>query len=155
MKIKDHGFTLCECAVCLAIISITSVIAVPSFTKIIDKINYRSEITSIVLRLQQARMVAIQTNSPVVLQFEKDHYFVFIDNGEGGGRRGDWKCQENEKVLVLHNLGAGFELSTNFSAGRTRFKGTPGMKAGTITLQNSDGLQTQIVVNTVGRIRTV
>lgn len=152
---KNDGFTFCECVICFAIISTLSAIAIPSFFNIRDGIEFRAEVTAITLALQHAKIAAIKSNSPVVLQFEKDHYYVFVDNGEGDGNWGDWKCQENERILVRHQLASGFELTTNFSAGRTRFRGSPGMKAGTITIENVNGSKTQVIINTIGRIRTV
>ncbi len=90
----------------------------------------------------------------MVLCLTSGGYKIFVDNGEGAGKKGDWVRQDQERQLVDHQYKNGVTLTqTTFTANRTRFNGRVAMKAGRVILSNKNGSQIQLVVNTVGRFR--
>jgi len=156
MEYEQNGFTLVECLVCLAVISVLATFGYPSIIASQDRLWFRSELATLVSSLQQAKMSAIKANSFVVFQVKEKGYLVFVDNGAGGGIMGDWKKQGKERVLIDYDLPAGLNLTTNLKLGRTRFSGQPGMKAGTVFLRSTSGTEAHdVVINTVGRIRSM
>jgi len=156
MDCKKNGFTLVECLICLAVISVLATFGYPSMTTWQERLRFRSELSTLVSSLQQAKMSAIKANSFVVFQVKEKGYLVFVDNGAGGGIRGDWKRQGKERVLIDYDLPAGLNLTTNLTLGRTRFSGQPGMKAGTVFLRSTSGTEAHdVIINTVGRIRSM
>ena len=154
MECENNGYTLVECLIGLAIISVLSVFSYPSLLTLKDEMRFRTEMTNLVSSLQQAKIAAIRSNSFVVFQVKSTGYLVFEDNGAGGGVKGDWIQQRGEKILINCVLPAGINLTTNLTSGRTRFRGMPGMKAGTLVLQNINGKEAEIVISTVGKIRS-
>lgn len=147
------GFTITELCVTLSVLSVLTLISVPGFTSIKENVVFRQEVNSFQILLNKAKVTAIKTNSPVVVQCQSNGYLIYEDSGDGGGNKGDWVYQQGEKLLVKHTLPEGFRLTTNLSALRTKFMPTPGMKAGSIYLENALGKKVRIVINTVGRIR--
>jgi type IV fimbrial biogenesis protein FimT len=155
MGYEKNGFTLVECLVCLAVISVLATFCSPSITVLQERLRFRSELITLVSSLQQAKMSAIKSNSFVVLQVKEKGYIIFEDNGAGGGVMGDWIQQGKERTLINYDLPAGLDLTTNLTLGRTRFSGRPGMKAGTVFLRSTSGREAHdVVINTVGRIRS-
>lgn len=155
MEDGKNGFTLVECLVCLAIMSILATFCYPPITALQDRIWFRSELANLVSSLQHAKMSAIKSNSFVVFQVKEKGYIVFEDNGAGGGVMGDWIRQGKERILIDYDLPTGLALTTNLSLGRTRFSGRPGMKVGTLILRNISGTKAHdVVINSVGRIRS-
>jgi len=151
---KDHnGFTLVECLVCLAVISVLATICSSSLSTLQERMRFRSELATLMSSLQRAKMSSIKINSYVVLQVKANGYDIFEDDGAGGGVLGDWIRQGGEKVLIDRNLPGDMSLTTTLTLGRSRFNGQPGMKAGTLFLNNINGKTAQIVIDTVGRIR--
>lgn len=154
MEGKENGFTLVECIVCLAVISVLVTISYPSMSTLQDRIRFKSQLTDLVSGLQRAKIAAIRSNSFVVIQVKERGYVIFVDNGAGGGVVGDWVKQGSEKILIDCDLPDNLALTTNFSSGRTRFTGQPGMKAGSLFLRSVNGTEAKVVINTVGRIRS-
>lgn len=152
MECGKNGFTLVECLTCLAVISVLASFSYPSFSTLQDRMLFRSELTNLVTSIQQAKMAAIRSNSFVVLQTKENGYTVFEDNGAGVGVAGDWIRQGTERILIDCVLPTDIALITNFK--RIRFRGTPGMKGGTLTLRSAAcGKDAKVVINAVGRIR--
>jgi Tfp pilus assembly protein FimT len=105
-----------------------------------------------VTSLNQAKMAAIRSNSFVVLQIKEKGYILFEDNGAGTGVVGDWVRQANERIIIDCVLPTDIALTANFP--RIRFRGTPGMKGGTLTLRSvACSKEAKVVINSVGRIR--
>ena len=146
------GFSTAEVVTSVMIVSLLSLASYPSVSNWKKTFHLRSEVFTLVGRLQMMKMEAIKQNSFVVMQMRDDGYTVFIDNGQGGGIAGDWVRQENEYEIVDYNFPQGISMTNNFY-NRIRFKGRVGNKAGTIKVMNQDSDVTKVIINVVGRVR--
>jgi Tfp pilus assembly protein FimT len=139
------------------IIGVLSSIALPASRAMMVRYQFSTETGRVIESLKLAKSFAITKKSPVVFSYTQDGYLVFIDDGAGGGKRGDWVRQPGERLLAkcdLRDKGMHIDVSAStFSAKRTRFLGTPAIKAGSVVLVGADGSKTKIVVNIIGRVR--
>ncbi len=151
---NQMGFSLVEVKICCAITAILAVCSYPIFTSVQQSRALHKEIRVLYSSLQQAKVEAIKQNSFVVFKTTDKGYQIFVDDGNGGGKKGDWVRQPSEKQLTLHTYRDGISLEkTTFTGKRTRFNGRVCMKAGRVILKNGDGAKTQLVVSTLGRLR--
>jgi prepilin-type N-terminal cleavage/methylation domain-containing protein len=153
-KMADRkGFTLSEVVVALAILSILSSIAYPSMAGWAQRLEFKSEVSTLVGWLHKAKMEAIKTNSIVVVEAVPDGYAIFVDNSKVPGQAGDWSRQPDEKQLVDYRIKNGITLASNFTNDKTQFSGKPCGKAGRFTLTDAKGNQMDVIISLTGRIR--
>lgn len=150
---KQAGFSLYELVSVVSVIGLLATVGIHYSKDMRNRITFRSHFHSIFSDLQHAKLSAIKANSPVVFKETADGYILFVDNGHNGGKRDDWNHQPGEKILRQFIVPEGYSLTTNFTAGRTRFNTTIGMKAGTITLEEHNKYKARVVVSTIGRLR--
>ncbi len=149
-----RGFSLMELNVCCVVIAILAAVSLPLFADMRQAAVFRSEVRQLYSSLQQAKIEAIKQNSPVVFTLSPEGYTVFIDNGAGGGGRGDWIRQSGEEIVINHRYCRDVRMaSTTFSGNRGRFRPRPGITGGRIILEDVSGSQQEVVLNVVGRIR--
>lgn len=155
---NQKGVTLFEVVGCLLILGILSSIAVPASQAMMVRYKFSTETARLEDALKIAKSYAITKKAPVVFSYNHDGYMVYIDDGAGGGMAGDWTRQPGERLLVNCNLReAGLLIDvtqSTFSAKRTKFSGSPAIKAGSVVLVGADGAKAKIVVNIIGRVRT-
>ncbi len=150
-----RGFSLIELNVCCVILAILCVTAYPVMGRVKQSMTFHQEIRELYGSLQRAKVEAIKHNSPVIFNLTDDGYSIFIDNGYGGGVRGDWEKQAGEKILLHHKYSPEVTMAaTTFSKNRGGFNPRPGTKAGRIILENLSGQRHEIVLSNIGRIRT-
>ena len=89
---REHGFTLVECMIVVAIIAIASAIALPSIMSSLPNMRLKAEARDLYSNLQQAKKEAIRRNSCVSITFNTvtypaigGSYTGYIDDGSGGG----------------------------------------------------------------------
>ncbi len=151
---NEKGFSLVDLMVCSLVITILSVVVYPCISRARTSFVFNEESRILYGNLQNAKIEAIKGNAYVVFQLTPLGYTIFVDDGANSGKSGDWERQAGEIQLVDHQYKEGVALSeTTFTLNRTRFNGRVGMKAGRVILSNSDGLKTQIVISTIGRVR--
>ena len=153
---KQSGVTLTEAAIVLAILSILGGFAAPMFENWESVVALRAEVSTLVGELHKARYVAIRSNEYVVFYYTDSGYKIFIDDGLDGGLREDWNHQSGEQMLSDVTFGKGVKIDlaeSTFTSQRTRFSGSPGVKAGAVVLHGCCGNNTKIVVNSIGRVR--
>ncbi len=154
---SQKGFTLIEAVVCLVILCVMSVYAYPEVGEWKSKSHLKAQTAALVSELHRARCAAIKRNAHVVFQYNKSGYKFFVDNGEGSGIKDDWIHQPGEQLLHEVTFDNGIEIvvpESSFTLSRTRFSGRAGVKAGSVVISNG-GLKNKVIVNIVGRIRTV
>ena len=154
---NEKGVTLVEVMSCLIILSVLSGIATPIFKNMMSRQALNMATSMLVGELHKARSFAMKSNSHVVFCYTENGYKTFIDDGQGGGIKEDWIPQPGEQVLanvdlVKDRLKIAVDEST-FNTQRTRFSGRPGITAGSIVLQGSDGRKNKVIVNVIGRVR--
>lgn len=72
MKNQNHGFTLIELMVTLAVLAILVVLAVPSFQDYFQKARVRGTADQVTDLLARARAAAVKSNMPVAIQANND-----------------------------------------------------------------------------------
>lgn len=150
---KERGFSLVETMVTAAVFCIMSMFSYPFFIGLRQSIQNQEVVDSIVSDLNLAKFTAINENCYVVIQLMKNGYTIFLDDGRGGGKAGDWALHKDERLLVEKKLESYIKLRSNFNKDHLRFRGVVGMSPGTITIENSKGKTSKIVINRVGRLR--
>jgi Tfp pilus assembly protein FimT len=155
---NQKGFTLVEAISCFLIIGVLSGIAIPAYHAMILRYRFKTETSRIVNIFNLAKSFATLKKYPVVFSYDHDGYLVFVDDGAGGGNAGDWVRQPGEQLLAYCDLrrnGIHIDVDqSTFTGQRTRFSGTPAIKAGSVVLVGADGnSKTKIVVNITGRVR--
>ncbi len=151
---NKKGFSLIEVNMVCVIVALLSAIAGPHLSGYKQSLYLNQEIRTLYGHLQNAKMEAIKANTYVVFQITPGGYVLFVDDGSGGGNRGDWVRQHGVRILVNHKYQNGVSLSrTTFPAARTRFNGRIGITAGRVVLENTKGSRTQLVANIIGRLR--
>ena len=150
---NQRGITTTETVICLVVISVTAALSYPAIAKMQKTAKLRAETYRLVNRMQMMKMEAVKNNCYVALLMAGDSYNVFIDNGSGGGKSGDWVRQENERQIDSHQLPDGFNLTNKRAWPRFRFKGNIGNTGDTITLTDNNGYSMKVIVNISGRIR--
>jgi len=151
--IGQKGFSLVETMVTTAVICVMSTFAYPSFVGLRQAIENQAVVDSLVADLHLAKFTAIKENCYVVIELMQNGYVIFLDDGKGGGKAGDWTLHEDENLLLEKKLETSIQLSSNFYKDHLRFRGVVGMSPGTITIENSKGKTSKIVINRVGRLR--
>lgn len=151
--VDRKGFTLSEVLVVLAVLSILTSIAYPSMASWAQRLEFRSEASTLVGWLHNAKMEAIKANSFVVIQATSDGYSIFIDNSGLPGKAGDWIRQSDERQIIYHQIKDGVTLASNFLNNRARFSGRPWGIAGRFIFTDSKGTRMDVIISPAGRIR--
>ena len=104
--------------------------------------------------IQAAKLFAINQKGYTVVNFCKNSYTIFIDNGKNPK---DWKQDEDEKTVINRRLPSGIYIdleATNFKKNRLRFKptGNLGCSLGSIVLRNKNNKSKKVSISRVGRI---
>lgn len=169
LRAAEHGFTLVELLMALAVMAILGTFAVPSFHSLMDSSKLTAASNALLSSMHLARSEAIKRGNRVVLCKTADGvvcaerggweqgWMVFQDTNNNGER------DSNEVVIQrIQPLAASLRLTGNstvaryvsfLATGGTRLVGG-GFQAGTLTVCNqSAGEARLIVLNAVGRPR--
>jgi type IV fimbrial biogenesis protein FimT len=170
-SVRDHGLTLVEMLVVLAVMATLLSLAAPSLTAVIDSVKVSSASNDMLSGLHLARSEAIKRNSPVVLCKSADGsscasdggweqgWIVFHDANNNGLR-------ESSETIILREmpLGSNLRLTGNVNvaryvsfapSGATKLVGGA-FQAGTLTVCRQSayaGEARQIILNAAGRPR--
>lgn len=153
---NQKGVTLVEVVSCLVIMSVLAGVAFPMVEGMKAKLALHGEVSKLVGELHKARIFAIKSNARVVFRYTDKGYMTFIDDGKNGGIKEDWVPQTGEQILADVTLGEQTRISlpeSSFTAKRTCFSGKPGISAGSVVLENSNGNKSKVNVNAIGRVR--
>lgn len=88
---RQFGFTLLEAMIVVALISIATAIAVPSFTSILNTGKSASQTQALVAAVQLARSEAVTRRENVSV--------AAMDNGEGASWTNGWQVMAGDEVL--------------------------------------------------------
>lgn len=157
---KNHGFTLIELIVVIAIIGILTATAIPSMIQWREDTRIRNISRVLATDIQFGKARAVRENTDVVIEVPGNNYIVCIDDDSGGD------CDAGEQVLRTETLPPGFLLSTDFSLsnpkiitidsrGKAEFglDNPPTDQEATITVQSPSGQTADVHVNIIGRVR--
>ena len=136
--------------VAIAIGAILVVLAIPSFEAIVANMRLKSATQDLFSTLQQTRINAIRNNARWAVQFGNTSYNL-LDCGP------DIDCSTTNDNVTVKSINLdeypGVILQQNFTSNRAVFNSEGTSNAGTITLTNSKGKTSTIVISSTGRAR--
>ena len=159
---KQHGFTLIELMVTLAIAAIVITVGVPSFRSMVRDIRIAAHTNEFIAAFNMARSEAIKRGERVILlpntasDWGKGWRIVHDANNNGKIDTGETVLRQfdafpnNAGLIPNQNIKNYISFDRN---GITRFAGSDAFQAGTFVLSICDDSdrQVNIVVNSVGR----
>jgi prepilin-type N-terminal cleavage/methylation domain-containing protein len=156
---RNSGFTAFEVAITLAIVAILASVTMPSFLKWLQAHRLRGAVINLMADIEMAKVRAIREGTFVSLQLAANNYFVFIDNGAGGGVAGDMIRNGSEDLIQDRRFPAGVRVALSdltLPNNRMRFN-SRGLAADLaaaelIPLVNESGRKT-VRVNRLGSVR--
>ena len=151
---SEKGMSLAEVLTVICIISVLSVISIPPYLAYKNRSIIIGCANELVCDMQLARNKALNSGDYVAILFRDDGYYIFVDNGDGGGKAGDYIINGGEQILLDKEISPLLAMSTTFSARRYRFKTFGRIKPGSVTFDNGTGGRVKVIVSAIGRIRT-
>lgn len=152
-KPNNHGISLIEIVVTIAIIGILSAIAVPNIIGWRGARKLDGAARNFMADMELARIKAIREAEDVSVVFDlaNNSYQIFVDINT------DYTIQADDSLVRERTMPAGITIpSTTFSAPNHRMhynsRGMPDI-FGTARFRNSAGNQLEVVVSNTGRLR--
>lgn len=151
---QQHGFTVTEIVMVVAIIGILGAFAVPSFLAWLPSYRLKSAARDLQGHLQSAKYEAVQRSGNVAVVFTVGafnpsgaigSYQVFVDTD------GDFVRDPGEVLIRQVNMPNNVSLTAAVPANISfNSRGVPSA-GGTITLRNSQGFWGQVLISAMGR----
>lgn len=147
---QNGGFTLMEIIVVVAIMAISTTIAIPAFMKMLPGIRLNGAARQVMGDLMDARMEAVKHNNEYKVFFlNNNHEYKILNDIDGDGV--DDGGSETSRTVDIHDNYEGVTISANgdpvFNA-----KGLASSLK-TITVQNSEGGCKKVTVAITGRVK--
>ncbi len=151
---STSGFTLLECVVVIAIISILGIIIASNISGLRATWRLNSAARNLVADFNLARSQALKDGVNCVVRFDNNGYTVFRDDDE------DFAPDKLYKTVKWADYGGALTSTNSFAGssiayrpdGLTEASGG-GFGGGTITIRNSLGKQRRIMVSLTGTVR--
>lgn len=166
-KNPQHGFTLIELIVAMAVFGILVMIAVPSYTSMMDSIRVKRAADAISAFVVNAKSEAIKRNRTVTVVFQTSNShatwcagMATISDCDCTGADATKLCRLDgvdrvltgdasyRNILLTNSLGSSAD-GADFSFSPNRGN----VDAGSVQVQSKNGLQVRVVVSTTGRAR--
>lgn len=157
----QSGFTLVESIVCLAVISLTLGLAVPSMDHLRSRVQLRNFAAQLETDLQWARSTAVALNRRVQVSFDKSGagscYVVHTGHTDDCtcDGTGASTCSPGADALRTVYLASGDGLSMSSNSRYIGFEPIHGIVTPTATIaaRSRHSEQINIVINIMGRVR--
>lgn len=128
---REHGFTLIELVIAIAVIAVMVGMAVPAVIHWLPDYRLKSAARHLVSNFQRAKIEAVKRNTNVVLEFQPaafspgggvGSYLIFADDGSGGGVAGDSTMNGTEPVIASVTMPRNVSLyNTNYVSDKASF----------------------------------
>jgi len=139
---QEHGWSLTELLVVLAVVMIVTVLAGPSYQTLIARVQVRSATTEIASELRLARQLAMARRERLLVVFDREGRTITIRRADTEGILHIYRYADRE--VIVEEPSAGPELLFQPS-GRSA---TPT----TIRIRDSQGGETTFTVSITGRV---
>lgn len=169
-SLSECGYSLVEPMTALAVLGVLSAIAVPSFARLLAETRVRDASSDLFAAVIQTRSEALKRHGRAVLCKSADlnrciddirwdsGWIVFNDENESGQRDADEALLRTGEArggrVTISGDGSVGNYVSYVGSGRTQQLNTGAWQAGTLTVC-SEGIARQIIINRVGRPRTV
>jgi Tfp pilus assembly protein FimT len=144
--LKQLGITMPETLIVMLISGIIAAMAIPSFTKMLERRKLITAAEAIESDLHWARGEAIKRNTDVTVTFTS-----------GNGGAWSYTIDPSSKTVdsAAINEFNDIALTNNFTGSNTKFDHIRGManKAGTVTLTSNSNMALKVTVSLIGRAR--
>lgn len=153
-----RGFTLIELMVAIAILGILVTMAAPSFNSFIDKYRVKRAADTVSAFLVNAKSEAVKRNRPVrvVITGGGSTWCAGMTESATCGCSTAGACQIDGVDRAIRSTSfKGVDLNGPATGHAFEFRPLRGTVAGneTVELQSANGLQVNVVIGTVGRVR--
>jgi type IV fimbrial biogenesis protein FimT len=155
---SQHGLTLIEAAVVVAVVAISAATAVPGLQRLAEQRRLDGAATELAATLQLARNESIARNRVVRLAFDEGNACYLLHTGPAGSCRctpqGSADCASGATLVGSTGRTTGITLQSN--AASLAFDPLHGTVTPTATWRVSgrDGRAIHHVVNVMGRVRS-
>lgn len=153
---RSRGLTLLEMLTAVAVIGITTMVAVPATQSTLEKRRLIDAGEGVFAHLQLVRSEAIKTNSRAYLAFQGggDNWCLGLDQTPGCDCNNDGDCDLNGAEYRISSANfPGVSLSQSFLTGTTGFEPRRGLAytTGTATLVSDSG-ELRVSVSPLGSV---
>ena len=151
---NDRGLSLAEVLTVISMVGVLTAISIPPFIAFKSRSLIIGSANRLTTDMQLARNKALNSGDYVAVMFQQRSYYIFVDNGAGGGKAGDYKINGDEVIMVKRAILPLLSMRTSFTGKRYRFKTFGRIKPGSVIFTNGTGGTVKVIVSAIGRMRT-
>lgn len=153
---KSQGLTLLEMLTAVAVLGITSVVAIPATQNTLEKRRLIDASEAVFAHMQLVRSEAIKNNSQAYLAFQGsgENWCLGLDDAPSCDCNNDGDCQLNGAERRMSDVNfPGVSLAQSFTSGVTGFEPRRGLAytTGTVTLSSNSG-EIRVNVSPLGSV---
>lgn len=148
LPLRDHGFSLVEILVAIAILAILLGIAMPNFFTLMPTYRLNGAARQLLSDLMWARMKAVQEGNEFKVTFLDNHQYKLLDddNNNGSADTGEWNLTKDIQTNYS-------DVTFSASANPIFYPRGNASANINITVTNSSGSTRTVKVSLTGRVK--